>query len=74
LVIFAFKNILKNWTHWLFDSEIFKEPKPVVFKHSKNYPTLENPSVLIYYNCLGHLASTLLQSYVKYDHALGNGY
>jgi hypothetical protein len=44
------------------------------FKNSKNYPTLKNPPVLIYYNCLGHLASTFLQSYAKYGRALGNGY
>jgi len=52
---------LKNQNQWF-------------LKNSKNYPTLENSLVLIYYNFLGHLASTLLQSYVKYDHALGNGY
>jgi hypothetical protein len=52
---------LKNQNQWF-------------LKNPKNYPTLEDPLVLIYYNCLGHLASTLLQSYVKYDHALGNGY
>jgi hypothetical protein len=50
--------------------KIFKELR----MNSKNYPTLENPPILIYYNCLGHLAPTFLQSYAKYAHALGNGY
>ncbi len=57
MVIFAFQNVLNNWNHWLFDSEIFKEPKPVVFLNFKELPNTWKPSCPhIYYNYLGHLA------------------